>query len=581
MRDLRIEVSGVNYLIWIGMDNVRIGKAIGINNCLIRALILRKFVEVDGTRYELTEVEGFESWDGVKVFIPNNIEKIKENCFSRCKSLSAVIFESESKMKEINKNAFRRSMLKSILIPSNVENLGDCCFYKCKSLRDIVFEKESKLRKVGERAFQKSKLESIHIPSNVENIGKMCFFRCESLSRVTFESESKLKEIEDYGFWVSNLKRVEIPSNVERIGMNCFSECESLCEISFASNSKLKEIGDYAFSGTEVISINIPAKCEIVCGNSFFGLMFVTLSNENKFLVHKDDFLMNTKGDVLIRYFGESNKVLIDHEIKNISDGCFSGLRDLYTVSFAANCKLTEIGKSAFCGSGLRTFYIPNTVEKLGECCFSSCKSLCEIAFGSKSKLKEICNNTFRGTGLKAINIPSSVEKIGCCCFNECEYLSKVVFESGSKLKEIGSNSFCFSQVKTIEIPKECEILTGRSLWGLESVTVSKGNKFFVYKDDFLIDVNKKKLIRYFGRSSRVYIEKGIEIISKGCFSECEPLPEIVFESDSKLKEIDDCAFGYTDPKTGLEITAVQEFDELLDRCILEKSMTRFEGEEE
>jgi hypothetical protein len=56
-------------------------------------------------------------------------------------------------LKEIGEKAFDDFDLKSIGIRNNVEELGDSCFSRCKSLIEVVFESGSKLKEIGERAF--------------------------------------------------------------------------------------------------------------------------------------------------------------------------------------------------------------------------------------------------------------------------------------------------------------------------------------------------------------------------------------------------------------------------------------------
>jgi hypothetical protein len=99
---------------------------------------------------------------------------------------------------------------------------------------------------------------------------------------------------------------------------------------------------------------------------------------------------------------------------------------------------------------------------------------------------------------------------------------------------------------KAIEIPPQCEDLNGLSLEGLRFVTVSEGNMRFTFKDDVLIRKKTNELIRYFGVAERVLVKSSIEIIGVGCFSGCSYIREVMFESESRLKEIGYRAFAET-----------------------------------
>jgi hypothetical protein len=49
------------------------------------------------------------------------VEVLDERCFARCKSLNDVIFEDDSLLKRIEKEAFIETVVKSIRIPSNTQ----------------------------------------------------------------------------------------------------------------------------------------------------------------------------------------------------------------------------------------------------------------------------------------------------------------------------------------------------------------------------------------------------------------------------------------------------------------------------
>jgi hypothetical protein len=55
--------------------------------------------------------------------------------------------------------------------------------------------------------------------------------------------------------------------------------------------------------------------------------------------------------------------------------------------------------------------------------------------------------------------------------------------------------------------------------WTPGNVTVDCDNRHFRMEGDFLVDWEHRKLIRYFGTSSRVLIGKSIEVLGAGSFS--------------------------------------------------------------
>jgi hypothetical protein len=67
-----------------------------------------------------------------------------------------------------------------------------------------------------------------------------------------------------------------------------------------------------------------------------------------------------------------------------------------------------------------------------------------------------------------------------------------------------------------------------------------------VIENDFLIDVLHHKLIRNFSRSSSIEIGMNIEILGSHCFSSCDSLSSITFESNSCLTRIESSAFSFS-----------------------------------
>jgi hypothetical protein len=105
---------------------------------LRRSYVCQGYVNMVSTLSELDHCSERE-------WIPNSIEILT---FSKCKNrdcLSSIVFESNSRLTRIESNAFASSSLQSIVIPSPVRILGSKCFSSCKSLLSISFESNSQL----------------------------------------------------------------------------------------------------------------------------------------------------------------------------------------------------------------------------------------------------------------------------------------------------------------------------------------------------------------------------------------------------------------------------------------------------
>jgi hypothetical protein len=68
------------------------------------------------------------------------VEVIYESCFSECRSLSSITFESDSHLQRIGKSAFHSNGLALIISPSSIEVSYESCFSECKSLSSPTFK---------------------------------------------------------------------------------------------------------------------------------------------------------------------------------------------------------------------------------------------------------------------------------------------------------------------------------------------------------------------------------------------------------------------------------------------------------
>jgi hypothetical protein len=84
-------------------------------------------------------------------------------------------------MNRIEANTFARSSLRSIVIPSRVEIIGLKCFALYRSLCAILFEPNGRLRVIGSGAFSRSSLQSVIIPKTVEILDSSSFDNCLAL----------------------------------------------------------------------------------------------------------------------------------------------------------------------------------------------------------------------------------------------------------------------------------------------------------------------------------------------------------------------------------------------------------------
>lgn len=131
--------------------------------------------------------------------------------------------------------------IEKITIPDGIEFLGDETFSRCRKLYDIVLP--DSIQKFGWKCFQHSGLETIRIPASMEEIGLMNFYYCENLKSVDF-GNSRIKKIQNGAFsFCFNLKNIELPESLEIIDESPFIYCDSLEKFVIPKNVNEINIG--------------------------------------------------------------------------------------------------------------------------------------------------------------------------------------------------------------------------------------------------------------------------------------------------------------------------------------------------
>jgi hypothetical protein len=97
-------------------------------------------------------------------------------------------------------------------------------------------------------------------------------------------------------------------------------------------------------------------------------------------------------------------------------------------------------------------------------------------------------------------------------------------------------------------IPRNVQFIDGSTFCDLtlSSISIESGNERFTIENNFLIDIVDHKFIHDFSNSSNVQIPADIEILGSRCFSFCDSISSLTFESNSHLKRIESSAFEYS-----------------------------------
>lgn len=187
---------------------------------------------------------------------------------------------------------------------------------------------------------------------------------------------------------------------------------------------------------------------------------------------------------------------------------------DIIIPSTLGGYPVTEIGDSAFSNcTNLTSITIPDSVTSIGFSAFSGCTNLERITFGEDSQLTSIGYRSFGDcTSLLEINIPKSVETIGAWAFNGCSKLKKIT--GNCLISKVGNYAF-----------EDTEYYNNTENW--------ENGALYILN----VLIKARNVPEDFG------IRSGTICIGASAFEECTPLKNITIPKS--VKNINMCAFGY------------------------------------
>ena len=182
-----------------------------------------------------------------EVIIPDNVTRIGDNAFERCKSLTSITIPDS--VISIGFHAFEGCIsLKSIVIPKSVTSIEFAAFdFGVDSFEEIIVDRDNKIYDSRENCSAIIETETnvlifgcknTKIPDGVTSIGDYSFSGCESLTSVVIPA--CVASIGKYAFSnCTSLTSIVIPDSVTSIGEYAFLGCKSLADI--IANDEIKE----------------------------------------------------------------------------------------------------------------------------------------------------------------------------------------------------------------------------------------------------------------------------------------------------------------------------------------------------
>lgn len=285
-------------------------------------------------------------------------------------------------LEKIGYGAFISSSIESIKIPASVTNLGTLVFSKCKSLTSVVFEDSITIKEIPDSAFSSaSSLTSIEIPESVETIGSAAFSYCTSLKNVSISD--KITRVGNDAFNNTAILKSMLYSNgVKYLDGWAVDLKYSVENIVIKEGTKGLEDGFFNFDSV-IKTISLPASLQYVGEQSFLSsenIVSVTVADNNNCYSSLDGILYNKEKTELIYYpKGKTDESFTAPKTVKVIYDCAFYQSSVKNVVLPEG--LEKIGNSAFWSNkALESINFPSTLLDVGDNAFEYCSVLDGIA---------------------------------------------------------------------------------------------------------------------------------------------------------------------------------------------------------
>jgi hypothetical protein len=311
------------------------------------------------------------------VTIPNSVDSIGSSVFYGCTNITSVTIGNS--VSTIENSAFADcSNLTSITIPKSVVSIGNYAFYQCVGLKKLIIEDGKNplafyytaynAAQATTNVFNSVPLDTLYLGRNISyrntyttyNISvDISPFYQSSVKYITCgDSLTSIRNVIFSG--CSELTSIAISQSVTSIGSGAFSGCSKLTDVNIPNS--VTSIGNSAFNCINLISLTLPLKS--VSGGALGSIFYSTSSNTSISGYTQQGIFGN-----YYYYVPLSLKSITIIDNTDIPANFFQNT-NLETAEIPL---VKNIGASAFSGSKLTSIEIPDNIISIGSNAFANC----------------------------------------------------------------------------------------------------------------------------------------------------------------------------------------------------------------
>jgi hypothetical protein len=290
-----------------------------------------------------------------------------------------------------------------LTVPSRVKIIGDGALRRSDlPIFTVECPDDSQLLRIEKWAFTAAGVVFLTLPQSIEFICGSAFTECRILKITIAPGNPHFDMRGDFLIQIPEQRLIRyfgaeedvvVPSNIGILGSFCFAHCSAITSITFAEGSQLKAIEHDALRCLDLFTFRIPPLVERIHGSAFSGWrsQAFDLDERNSQFRIEGEFLLDSQGRTVIRYFGASSRVCIKKEVEVLGAGCFCLHQFLVQCDFEEGSRLREVREEAFWECLVSDVTLPSNVRYIGRKAFlPSCKiSIPDLSAESQARLAE------------------------------------------------------------------------------------------------------------------------------------------------------------------------------------------------
>lgn len=325
----------------------------------------------------------FQCTELTNVSIGRGVLSLGTNAFSQCTGLTTVAIDSG--LEKIGPNVFSEcTALSRVVLGDEMTFLGSYMFSGCGGLREITIPE--KVTHIGAYAFYGTGLTDMTIPTGVTNMGYGAFAFCRALTNVTVLGnitndwyDNSYYTWEQWDEWDWEMHSVPHASDPSP-----FSGCTNLRSVVFGDN--VRHIGTHMFEGCGLTNVTIPESVYSMGYGAFAyctALKNVTILGQitNDWGQTWHETMGGNLDDFPFLECTNLQKVVLGEKLQRIGAWMFGSCSHLSTLTIPDSIR--AVGSSAFCGSGLKTLYVPVSWEGTSMLANAEVPADCKVVYGT------------------------------------------------------------------------------------------------------------------------------------------------------------------------------------------------------